>query len=92
MPFDEDLSVFFNPNEFGDAALFNGVAMTGLLDLTGTQVFGDVVESVRPSFACALASVPAVKHGDSLHVRGVDYRVCGIDPDGMIVRLALEQQ
>lgn len=93
MAFAEDLTVFFNEDDFAVAATLQGVAVRGILDEEYLEPLGNVVEGRAPVFQCAASSVPAVAHGQTLVVGARTFKVRGVEPDGTgVVLLRLEEQ
>lgn len=105
--FTEDLAVFFNVAELGDAALYTPegyvapdppevpaypVEISGHFD-NGYSGAVDIEES-ETSFLCPLESVPGVTHGATLEVNGVTWTVRGVQKDETerVVRLKLERE
>ena len=90
--FTEDLSLFFNTNDFAVQALFNGSnIINGILGNAYAEING--VESTRPAFTCALEDVAGVSHGNTLVIDGDTYHVVGVKPDGVgVMTLVLELQ
>lgn len=83
MAFTEDLTVFFNPAEFADAATLNGVAVRGIFDNAyALQDVGGEVYASGPVFTLASSAVPANVAGAVLVVGGVTYKVVEPMPDG----------
>lgn len=95
MAWAEDLTVFFNINEFAVEATILGGPVIGIFDNESVIVEGytGAVESTRPIFLCREANVSAVTHGTAVTINAVSYLVRGIRPDGTgLVRLILEAQ
>ena len=93
MAFAEDLSVFFNEDDFAVAATLQGVAVSGIFDEEYTEPLGNVVEGKTPIFQCRAADVPSVAHGQTLVVGGRTFKVRGVEPDGTgVVLLRLQEQ
>jgi hypothetical protein len=97
MPFPEDLSVFFSTAMFASSgSLVVGTSTTsvaGIVDNEYADPFGNIVQGSSPRFTCSAATVPGVKHGDTLIVNALTYKVRGVEPDGTgLVVLRLEQQ
>lgn len=91
MSFAEDLSVFFDTDEFADAATYNGATINGIFD--NAYFEGQGIQSSQPVFTCPTASVPNALHGDELVRAGVTFRVVGVEPDGTgVTLLRLEKQ
>lgn len=93
MAFAEDLTVFFNEDDFAVAATLQGAAVSGILDEEYTEPLGNVVEGKTPIFQCRAADVPSVAHGQTLVVGARTFKVRGVEPDGTgVVVLRLEEQ
>ena len=91
MAFTEDLSVFFNEDEFAVSATLDGASVTGIFDngYTLGAVGPTGMASAAPMFRLPTASVPASPHGKSLVTGGITYRVVGHEPDGTGVSILL---
>ena len=89
--FSEDLSAFFNPTEFGQAATLAGVAVAGIFDNGfDEQALAMGMASSAPVFTLASAAVPAPVIGLFLVVGAVTYKVVESMPDGTgVTRLQL---
>lgn len=93
MAFSEDLTVFFNEDDFAVAATLQGVAVSGIFDEDYVEPLGNVVEGKAPTFQCAASAVPSVAHGQSLVIGARTFKVRGVEPDGAgVVLLRLEEQ
>jgi hypothetical protein len=91
MAFAEDLSVFFDTDEFADAVTYNGVTINGIFD--NAYFEGQGIQGSQPVFICPTASVSNALHGDELVRNSVTYRVVGVEPDGTgVTLLRLEKQ
>lgn len=93
MAFQEDLSVFFDPDDFADEAFYDGASepINGIFD--ADYLAPEDIEGSAPWFWCAVVDVPSVAHGKQLVINGITYKVRGVQPDGTgVVRLKLEQQ
>lgn len=88
----EDLSLFFNTNEFATTALYNGATtIKGLLGKSYVAI--NEVESTAPSFTCALSDIPNAKQNDTLLINGITYAVVNVKPDATgLITLILEEQ
>ena len=101
MAFDEDLSAFFNPLEFGETALLtpaaggDGVPGNVIFDLDGLIVGEYEVQSDGPTALCPRSQWPTVREGDHLAIDfragRLFYRLRSVTPvkDGALVLLAL---
>ncbi|PTR17498.1 hypothetical protein C8R31_101662 [Nitrosospira sp. Nsp2] len=91
MAFAEDLSVFFDTDEFADAVTYNGAPLAGIFD--NAYFEGQGIQGSQPVFTCPTADVASARHGDLLVRAGVTYKVVGVEPDGTgITLLRLEKQ
>jgi hypothetical protein len=94
MAFVEDLAPFFSADGFAVSALWNGTTtVKGILQAPYADAFVEIVEGSEPFFLCAAASVAGVKHGDTLVINAITYKVRGVQPDGTgVVSLRVEEQ
>lgn len=96
MPFTEDLSPFFNADEFATVATFvpsggEASSVSGIFDDDYSEALG--MDSARALFTCAAADVPDVAAGDALTINGAAYKVKNVRPDATgLVALPLELQ
>lgn len=92
--FEEDLSVFFNTQEFADEAMLDGVDVAGIFDKAFVSSSGGMGMTVsRPAFILPASSVPADTSGSMLVIGSDSYAIAGIDPDASddkIIVLLLE--
>jgi hypothetical protein len=88
----EDLSLFFNTADFAVTAIYNGsTSVNGIMGRASVAV--NEVESTAPSFTCAAVDVPNAKHGDTVVLNEINYKVVGVLVDGTgILTLVLEEQ
>lgn len=93
MAFTEDLTVFFNTDDFA-------VVVTKVDETTFDAIFdnaeyqvqdGDQVVSMRqPELLCRESDVSSLSQGDTLTVNGTNYTLAKPEPDGTgIIRLVL---
>lgn len=86
MPFTENFAIYTDPRNGGKVGLYARSGSSAAVEVNGNfrRPFDEVagMEGSAPSFGCALADVPAVAHGDTLAVDGVDYVVRGVHRDG----------
>lgn len=90
MAFSEDLSVFFDTNDFAESAAYtprdfthpstqtttiNGIFQDRFIEING-------VATKKSTFLCATSSVPNVDNGDWLTVKSIDFTVGDSEPDG----------
>lgn len=94
--FIEDLSVFFDDQEFGcSATMTPGGAGNVLFDESGTLVDQMGIQSVEPTALCPISQWPAVAHGHLIAIQtpaGLrNFIVRGIAPvdDGALKLLTL---
>lgn len=81
--FAEDLTQFFNADEFADEARLSGVDVVGIFDKTYAITDGGMgMSSTRPAFTLPASDVPANPIGRILVIGNVSYGIASIDPDG----------
>lgn len=94
----EDLSLFFDPDDFGTAASYADggapISVTGILhrktEIADAPGFGGVAHRVT-EFVCAESVLFAARDGGVLTIGGDVYTVRSSQPDGTgLVRLVLE--
>lgn len=101
MSFNEDLSEFFDPDDFGVTATYSNANYASVHPSTkSTSVSGifrngyaeiNGMETLTPLFLCAANTVSDVTNGAKLTINSVNYTVRGVQPDGTgLVRLVLE--
>ena len=94
MAFAEDLTQFFDTDDFGVAATYNGsTTVNGIFD-NGFSAIGSQpgIEGSLPSFTCRASDVSGVVHGHTLVISGATYNIVGVHPDGTgVVMLALSE-
>lgn len=91
MAFQEDLSVFFDTDEFADAVTYNGATLVGIFRDPYFEAEG--MQGSQPMFTYPTVGVLAPRHGDMLVRNGTTYKVVGVMPDGTgLTRLHLEKQ
>ena len=71
-----DMDVFFNPDEFGEAAVYNGVDIT-VVEADASERSSGIPGFVTPVFAVYVkaSDVARPKAGDAVTFRGVSCRV-----------------
>jgi hypothetical protein len=82
--FVEDLTVFFQADEFAVDATLNGVAVRGVFDNqfdSSSIAVGDIAGS-SPGFTLRTVDVPAKPVGKLLVIAGKTYKVVEHRPDG----------
>lgn len=75
-----DLAAFFNPDEFGQVATIDGVAVPCLFQNGYQERLG--MAGTSPHLVCQAALVSAVQRGTPVVVAGVQYVVAELRPDG----------
>lgn len=90
--FAEDLSLFFNANEFGTTVTLDDTSVTGLFGDGYIEV--NFVQTKAPIFTYRKADKSSVLVGSTLVNDGTIYKVKVIQPDvtGTVSRLVLEKQ
>jgi hypothetical protein len=91
--FTEDLSAFFIPADFAQAATLAGVDVLAIFD--NGYAFGNAgltgMASTQPTLTLATADVPATPVGATAIVNATTYVVVAHEPDGTgVSRLLLE--
>ncbi len=78
-----DLSVFFNPDEFGRQAIYKGNTIQGQLfsEYESAALFESSVESRKTWFVARSSDVLDAVHGDTLTIDGVAYKIIEIEPE-----------
>jgi hypothetical protein len=91
MPFTEDLTAFFNPDDFGTAVTYNGGTIYGIFDNEYVEI--GAVATLAPILTCRTSDVSAASEGTSIVIGGVTYQIMVKQPDGTgVSRLILEKQ
>jgi len=89
--FKEDLSEFFDSNELAEEAKIGLSLVRGIMESQFVEVNG--IEGVRPVFTCAAKDVEKMVYKQTIQVKGITYKVAGVQPDGTGLKsLVLEQQ
>ncbi|PCJ12480.1 MAG: hypothetical protein COB04_17690 [Gammaproteobacteria bacterium] len=94
MPLDEDLTVFFNPDELADVATIR--TRNRLFDVNGIHNEGAAetleMESLDPDFECIYSDVSELVKGDKLTVNSINYEVIKVKKDrsGKLARVLIE--
>jgi hypothetical protein len=83
MPMLEDFTVFFNPNEFGSNANFEGIGtLCGIFERSYERTSGGVgMANFSPAFILDNASVPASVMGLLVTIDGKNYEVVDKEPN-----------
>jgi hypothetical protein len=91
-----DLAGFFDIDEFGVAATYNGGStVNGIFEneyFDGLDGAGIPIETSQPRFSCATSDVSGASHGDTLLISGTTYNVVGVQPDGSSVTVFLLEE
>lgn len=97
---DSDLSVFFDPSDFGTAASYTPagkrpIQIPGLFDNpSASQSITDMMDIVvpQPRFVCRTADLPRAAEGDKINIKGIKYTVRVVTNDGEgVTSLMLEK-
>lgn len=81
MAMTEDISDFFDDNEFSVVALWKGTTSVNVIyDHEYTEQFG--AAGSNPIVIGDINSLPGVARGDSLNIDSVSYTIETIEPDG----------
>ena len=88
----EPLDSFFP--DFGEEAIWKGSSTITVIFDKRFVMSGELVESTQPSVTVRASEVDGVAHEQTLQIRGVEYKIIGIEPDlnGGLVVLILEAQ
>lgn len=87
--FDEQLSHFFNADEFAVIASINSSLVNGILESSLLTV--NQVHCCQFKFTCAEAAIPEIKSKDDIKINDQVYQILEIKPDGTgLVSLHLE--
>lgn len=79
--FAEDLSVFFQSNDFADLATFADAGTAyGILDNEYIETYNST--GFKPVFTCATTDVASYGQGDTLTINSVNYRIDEKEADG----------
>lgn len=81
----DDLAVFFDVDDFGVAATYQGATVNGIFDNDFIEVetgAGVGVALQQPRFVCRSADVLGVVEGHTLTISGNDYTVRIVQADG----------
>jgi hypothetical protein len=85
----ENLSLFFNPDEFAVNAQWHQKKVSGLLDQRYVEIHQ--IASFHPVFTCAASDVIGIAQGDTFIMDETHYHIAAIQPDGTgFVTLVLE--
>ena len=89
--FKEDLTEFFDGDELAEDATIGLKTVSGVMESQFIEALG--IEGVRPVFTCAEVDVVGLNFKQTIKVKGITYKVAGVQPDGTgLTSLVLEQQ
>lgn len=81
--FNEDLAIFFNPDEFADEATLAGVGVSVIFHKDFVVGGGGMgFTSTRPAIALPASAIAANPVGQLVVHADITYKVAAIDPDG----------
>jgi len=91
MPFQENIAVFFNTDDFATIAIYKNNRISGIFSEGYIEIKN--IASCRPLFTCALTDVKEAILQDSLTINQTDYQIIAAKPDGThsIITLVLEK-
>ena len=87
MAFAEDFTDFFDVDEFGVVATFDGNDVTGIFDNEYVEVEG--IESKKPVFLCSTSDVTTYNRGAVVVINSVNYSLITKEQDGTGVTLCI---
>ena len=93
--FEEDFSVFTDPDGLGDTAVIGVTTVNGIFEneYIETTFNGTPVAGVHPVFGCAENDLPEYTYGTDITINSVVYKIRNWKPDGIgWVELILEKQ
>lgn len=83
--FTEDKAAFLDRGDFAEDAVYNGGDTKPVIfdeRYAGVDVDFPASESSQPRALGTTEDFPNVVHGHTLQIRGVIYKVVGVEPDG----------
>lgn len=90
MAFSEDLTLFFDTDDFGSEATWNATTVDGIFGHAYVEIEG--LASERPLFLCVESDVSSIDYGDAFVTNSTNYTVADIQPDGTgLVLLVLQE-
>ena len=102
MAFTEDLTPFFNEDDFGVSVLWHPetggeYTVTGIFDGPHTIQNPETLEaeSSTPQLWLPAYEVDGIKNDDSFEINGVDYKVLSVEPDGtgvLVIQLTKDDE
>lgn len=90
MAFTEDLSPFFNTDEFARTVTLKGVEVQAVFDNGYSAELG--MDGLGPRLTLASADCATVVQGDTAVIGSVNYTVAAVEPDGTGVTLLRLQE
>jgi hypothetical protein len=87
--FTEDLTQFFDTDDFGVAATIGATTVNGIFENQFLGVPGEAaVAASTPTFTCQTSALPAITRGSTqATISAVTYTIVGVHPDGTGVTL-----
>lgn len=90
MAFDEDLTAFFDTDEFADVAVFTPAAGGESFNVTGIFDSGYLLAAIKdaqvatdkPRLTCRSVDVATVERGDTCVIKGLTLDVLDVEHDG----------
>ena len=83
--FTEDLTVFFDTADFGDAATLTVSGVPSSVNVIFDRAYFEPLgqfESAQPMAWLAATDAGSAKQGDTLTVNSTTYTIVGVEPDG----------
>jgi hypothetical protein len=80
-----DIDLFLRTSEFAKTAIYNGIQVINVIfdnESVGVDLGPETVETLAPQALCKTSDIPSVRHGDTLKIDDVTYKVIGAEPDG----------
>ena len=91
----DERAIFFNVDDFGVAATYNGGTVNGIFDneFFEADAGGMVAVAIQqPRFLCRTSDVSAAAEGDGIVINSVSYVIRVVQPDGTgMTTLVLEE-
>jgi hypothetical protein len=88
MAFAEDVTDFIDPDDFAVVASIDGEPVNGIFDRAYVDVNG--VDSLRPTFYCALDDVLSITQGVTVDVNSENFKVLDVQREDLFVLLVLK--
>lgn len=93
--FEEDFSVFTNPDEMGETATIGATSIDGIFnsEYVETVINGVPVAGEKPVFGCAESDLPSYTNGTEIVIKATTYKIRNWQPDSTgWITLILEEQ